>query len=60
MWTSVICRLLLFLIGTTLFKGQRVEAISNRGRMSGGSMGGMMGGGTIDASEIDWSNKGSV
>ncbi len=44
--------------GTTLFKGQRVEAVSSSGMMSGGGMGGMMGGGTVDASEIDLEQQG--
>ena len=44
--------------GTTVFKGQRVEAVSSTGMMSGGGMGGMMGGGTIDASEIDLEQQG--
>lgn len=42
----------------TIFKGQRVEAVSSTGMMSGGGMGGMMGGGTIDASEIDLEQQG--
>src|SRR5262249_18046282 len=44
--------------GTTVFKGQRVEAISSTGMMSGGGMGGMMGGGTINASVIDLEQQG--
>jgi Domain of unknown function (DUF5666) len=44
--------------GTTVFKGQRVEAVSSTGMMSGGGMGGMMGGGTINASEIDLEQQG--
>ncbi len=44
--------------GTTIFKGQRVEAVSSTGMMSGGGMGGMMGGGTINASEIDLEQRG--
>jgi hypothetical protein len=40
---------------TTIFKGQRVEAVSNTGMMSGG---GMMGGGTIAADEIDLEQQG--
>jgi hypothetical protein len=43
---------------TTVFTGQRVEAISSIGMMQGGGMGGMMGGGTIDASEIDLEQQG--
>jgi hypothetical protein len=39
--------------GTTVFKGQCIRAVSSSGMMSGGGMGGMMGGGTITASEID-------
>ena len=39
--------------GTTIFKGQCVRAVSSSGMMSGGGMGGMMGGGTISATEID-------
>src|SRR5262249_10279367 len=44
--------------GTTLFKGQRIEAISSSGMMSGSGMGGMMGGTTIDASEIKLEEQG--
>ena len=44
--------------GTTVFKGQRVEAVSSSGMMSGGGMGGMMGGGTINASEADLEQQG--
>jgi Domain of unknown function (DUF5666) len=44
--------------GTTVFKGQRVEAVSSTGMMSGGGMGGMMGGGTINASEIGLEQQG--
>ena len=44
--------------GSTIFKAQRVEAISSTGMMQGGGMGGMMGGGTIDASEIDLEQQG--
>ena len=44
--------------GTTVFKGQRVEAVSSTGMMQGGGMGGMMGGGTINASEIDLEQQG--
>ena len=44
--------------GTAVFKGQRVEAVSSTGMMSGGGMGGMMGGGTINASEIDLEQQG--
>ena len=44
--------------GATVFKGQRVEAVSSTGMMQGGGMGGMMGGGTIDASEIDLEQQG--
>lgn len=44
--------------GTTVFKGQRVEAISSTGMMQGGGMGGMMGGSTINASEIDLEQQG--
>jgi hypothetical protein len=43
---------------TTVFTSQRVEAISSTGMMQGGGMGGMMGGGTIDASEIDLEQQG--
>jgi hypothetical protein len=43
---------------TTIFKGQRAEAVSSTGMMSGGGMGGMMGGGTINASEIDLEQQG--
>ena len=43
---------------TTVFKGQRVEAVSSTGMMQGGGMGGMMGGGTINASEIDLEQQG--
>ncbi len=44
--------------GSTVFKGQRIEAISSTGMMSGGGMGGMMGGGSINASEIDLEQQG--
>jgi hypothetical protein len=44
--------------GTTVFQGQRVEAVSSTGMMQGGGMGGMMGGGTINASEIDLEQQG--
>jgi hypothetical protein len=44
--------------GTTVFKGQRVEAVSSTGMMQGGGMGGMMGGGTINASEINLEQQG--
>ena len=44
--------------GTTVFKGQRVEAVSSTGMMQGGGMGGMMGGGTVNASEIDLEQQG--
>jgi len=44
--------------GTAVFKGQRVEAVSSTGMMSGGGMGGMMGGGTINASEINLEQQG--
>ena len=44
--------------GTTIFKGQCVRAVSSSGMMSGGGMGGMMGGGTISASEIDLEQQG--
>lgn len=44
--------------GTTVFKGQRVEAVSSTGMMQGGGMGGMMGGGSITASEIDLEQQG--
>lgn len=44
--------------GSTVLKGQRVEAVSSTGMMQGGGMGGMMGGGTIDASEIDLEQQG--
>lgn len=44
--------------GSTLLKGQRVEAVSSTGMMQGGGMGGMMGGGTINASEIDLEQQG--
>jgi hypothetical protein len=44
--------------GTTIFKGQCVRAVSTSGMMSGGGMGGMMGGGTINATEIDLEQQG--
>jgi len=44
--------------GSTVLKGQRVEAVSSTGMMQGGGMGGMMGGGTITASEIDLEEQG--
>jgi hypothetical protein len=44
--------------GTSVFKGQRIEAVSSSGMMSGGGMGGMMGGATINASEIDLEQQG--
>jgi hypothetical protein len=44
--------------GSTVFKGQRVEAVSSSGMMQGGGMGGMTGGGTINASEIDLEQQG--
>jgi len=44
--------------GSTVLKGQRVEAVSSTGMMQGGGMGGMMGGGTISASEIDLEQEG--
>ena len=44
--------------GSTVFKGQRVEVVSSTGMMQGGGMGGMMGGGTINASEIDLEQQG--
>jgi hypothetical protein len=44
--------------GTAIFKGQRVRAVSSSGMMSGGGMGGMMGGGTIKATEIDLEQQG--
>lgn len=44
--------------GTAIFKGQCVRAVSNNGMMSGGGMGGMMGGGTVSASEIDLEEQG--
>lgn len=44
--------------GTTIFKGQCVRAVSSSGMMSGGGMGGMMGGGTVNASEIDLEEQG--
>jgi hypothetical protein len=44
--------------GSTVFKGQRVEAVSSTGMMQGDGMGGMMGGGTINASEIDLEQQG--
>jgi hypothetical protein len=44
--------------GTAIFKGQCVRAVSSNGMMSGGGMGGMMGGGTINASEIDLEEQG--
>jgi hypothetical protein len=43
---------------STVFKGQRVEAVSSTGMMQGGGMGGMMGGGTINTSEIDLEQQG--
>lgn len=44
--------------GTAIFKGQCVRAVSSSGMMSGGGMGGMMGGGTVNASEIDLEQQG--
>lgn len=44
--------------GTTIFKGQCVRAVSSSGMMSGGGMGGMMGGGRVNASEIDLQQQG--
>jgi uncharacterized protein DUF5666 len=44
--------------GSTVFKGQRVEAVSSTGMMQGGGMGGMMGGETINASELDLEQQG--
>jgi hypothetical protein len=44
--------------GSTVLKGQRVEAVSSTGMMQGGGMGEMMGGGTITASEIDLEQEG--
>lgn len=44
--------------GSTVLKGQRVEAVSSTGMMQGGGMGGMMGGGTITASDIDLEQQG--
>lgn len=44
--------------GNTIFKGQCVRAVSNSDMMSGGGMGGMMGGGTISATEIDLEQQG--
>ncbi len=44
--------------GSAVLKGQRVEAVSSTGMMQGGGMGGMMGGGTITASEIDLEQQG--
>ena len=44
--------------GSMVLKGQRVEAVSSTGMMQGGGMGGMMGGGTITASEIDLDQQG--
>jgi hypothetical protein len=44
--------------GSTVLKGQRVEAVSSTGMMQGGGMGGMMSGGTINASEIDLEQQG--
>jgi hypothetical protein len=44
--------------GTTIFKGQCVRAVSSSGMMSGGGMGGMMGGGTLTAGEIDLEEQG--
>lgn len=38
--------------GTTVFKGQRVEPDSSGKMMSGGGMGGIMGGGTITATDL--------
>ena len=43
---------------TTIFKSQCVRAVSSSGMMSGGGMGGMMGGGTVSASEIDLEEQG--
>ncbi len=44
--------------GTTVFPGQCIRAVSSSGMMSGGGMGGMMGGGTVNASEIDLEEQG--
>jgi hypothetical protein len=44
--------------GTTVFKGQCIRAVSSSGMMSGGGMGGMMGGGTLTANEIDLEEQG--
>ena len=44
--------------GSPVLKGQRVQAVSSTGMMQGGGMGGMMGGGTITASEIDLEQEG--
>jgi hypothetical protein len=44
--------------GSSVIKGQRVAAVSSSGMMPGGGMGGMMGGGTINASEIDLEQQG--
>jgi hypothetical protein len=44
--------------GTDIFKGQCIRAVSSSGMMSGGGMGGMMGGGNISASEIDLEQQG--
>jgi hypothetical protein len=43
---------------STVLKGQRVDAVSSTGMMQGGGMGGMMGGGTVTASEIDLEQQG--
>ncbi len=44
--------------GSTIFKGQRILAVSSSGMMSGGGMGGMMGGGTVNASAINLEQQG--
>ena len=44
--------------GGSIVKGQRVEAVSGSGMMSGGGMGGGMMGGTITASEIQLEQQG--
>ena len=43
---------------STVLNGQRVETVSSTGMMQGGGMDGMMGGGTITASEIDLEQQG--
>ena len=44
--------------GSAIFKGQRIEAVSSTGMISGGGMGGMMGGGTVNASTIQLEQQG--